>query len=76
LLQLYSHNLSITKVDFDQDSQQWVFSDVLKVTEHPLCFQRVKWARNSLLFGISTDSTLYFGRVEDLEGLADKDDLI
>jgi hypothetical protein len=53
-----------------------VFSDVLKVTEHPLCFQRVKWAPNSLLFGISTDSTLYFGRVEDLEGLADKDDLI
>jgi hypothetical protein len=52
-----------------------VGGDVFKVTEHPLCFQRVKWERNSLLFGISTDSTLYFGRVEDLEGLADKDDL-
>jgi WD40 repeat protein len=75
LLQLFSHNLSLTKVDFNQDSQQWTFTDLLKVTDHPLCFQRAKWARNSLLFGISTNSTLYFGRVGDLEGLSDKTDL-
>jgi hypothetical protein len=76
LLQLFSHNLSLTRVVFNQDTQQWIFSDILKVTEHPSCFRRVKWAGNdSLLFGVSTDSTLYFGRVGDLDGLADKDDL-